>query len=183
MTDTIQRLAALEDTGYAHESRLLILIHAFTLGNASDGIRGMTKLAKLDFLLRYPTYLERALKARGASTRSVKVREHERSSVEARMVRYRFGPWDHRYPEVLRTLNARGLIALEKDGQAVMFRTTRKGSDVAEVLRSTGDFVDISARSEALRTHLNLTATNLMKFIYETFPEVVSLRSNQEIGT
>src|SRR5262245_34423509 len=102
MGETVQQLAALEEAGMSQEGRLLLLIEAFTAGDSQEGIRGLTKLAKLDFLLRYPTFLERALHARNRSTHSVKVKPFERLSVESRMVRYRFGPWDHRYPEVLR---------------------------------------------------------------------------------
>ena len=41
------------------EGRLLLLIDAFT--GATRSLEGRTKLAKLDFLLRYPNYLRRAL--------------------------------------------------------------------------------------------------------------------------
>jgi hypothetical protein len=52
--------------------------------------------------------LERALKAKGRSTREVQVEDHERQSVESEMVRYRFGPWDHRYRLFLNILIAEG---------------------------------------------------------------------------
>jgi hypothetical protein len=99
------------------------------------------------------------------------------------MVRYRFGPWDHRYPEVLRRLQGRGLVSVVKDGRTVVIKTTPVGAASAASLRATKKFDDIIDRAAALRTHLNLTATHLMKFIYDTFPEVLSLRSNEEIGT
>jgi hypothetical protein len=181
MTDTVQRLATLEDAGIAHEGRLLILINAFSQGEQSEGIRGLTKLAKLDFLLRYPTYLQRALLARGRSTRAVNLKDFETRSVESRMVRYRFGPWDHRYPEMLRRLSARGLVTVTKDGRTVIMRSTAAGSALAGELSKTATFDDVTDRAGALHTHLDLTATGLMKFIYETFPEVLSLRSNEEI--
>ena len=181
MNDIVDQLATLEDAGITHEGRLLILVSTFSEGDDSEGIRGLTKLAKLDFLLRYPTYLERALLARGRSTRAVNLKDHERVSVESRMVRYRFGPWDHRYPEMLRRLEARGLVVLHRDGRAVVVRATAAGSNAAVKLCETGSHDDVADRARALRTHLNLTATNLMKFIYDTFPEVVSLRSNEEI--
>ncbi|HEY0465205.1 MAG TPA: hypothetical protein VGC79_13390 [Polyangiaceae bacterium] len=181
MIETVQRLVGLESAGISHEGRLLVLIEKFTSGPDAEGVRGMTKLAKLDFLLRYPTYLERALQARKRSILAVKVRDFERLSVEARMVRYRFGPWDHRYPEILRRLSARGLISIAKEGRTVVVKTTATGTALAEQLAVTEPFADISSRSSALRTHFNLAATTLMKFIYETFPEVISLRANAEI--
>lgn len=181
MTDTVKHLALLEDAVVNHEGRLLLLIDAFSSGHQSEGVRGLTKLAKLDFLLRYPTFLERALVARRKSTKAVKVQEHERLSVEARMVRYRFGPWDHRYPEVLRRLEARDLVAVTREGRTIVMKATPAGTRAAQQLRSDPSFQDVADRASALRTHLDLTAVNLMKFIYETFPEVLSLRSDEEI--
>lgn len=182
MTDTVGRLARLEDDSVAHEARLLILIASFSDGRESEGVRGLTKLAKLDFLLRYPTFLQRALRARKRSVQAVKLKDFETRSVESRMVRYRFGPWDHRYPEVLRRLSARGLIEVKKDGRTVVIRATTPGLAAVESLRATSNFEDVISRAGALRTHLDLTATNLVRFIYDTFPEVISLRSNEEIG-
>ena len=65
-------------------------------------MEGLTKLAKLDFLLRYPVMLERAVVAKGHSTRDVHLKDHERLSVESQMVRD--SPWDHRYRELLNIL-------------------------------------------------------------------------------
>ena len=46
------------------EARLLLLIEAFSRGIKT--LEGRTKLAKLDFFLRYPRYFHRALQIRGA---------------------------------------------------------------------------------------------------------------------
>lgn len=181
MADTVQKLAGLDAASANHEGRLLLLIDAFSSGDKAEGVRGMTKLAKLDFLLRYPTFLERALQARRRPTQAVRLQDFERRSVESRMVRYRFGPWDHRYPEILRRLQARGLVTLQRDGRTIVMKTTAAGTKLSADLCKTGVFDDVSRRAATLNTHLNLAATNLMKFIYETFPEVVSLRSNEDI--
>jgi hypothetical protein len=87
----------LEGDDSLHLGRLLILVDVFAGRRGDQTIEGITKLAKLDFLLRYPAFLERALLARNAPEAAAKVEEFERNSVEARMVRYKFGPWDHRY--------------------------------------------------------------------------------------
>ena len=44
------------------EARLLLLIEAFS--RRENILEGRTKLAKLDFFLRYPIYFERALQIR-----------------------------------------------------------------------------------------------------------------------
>ena len=85
--DIVHALAALERSPELHTARLLILLNAF----ASDGdgaVEGLTKLAKLDFLLRYPVMLERALTTKRRTARSVGIEEHERISVESAMVRH-----------------------------------------------------------------------------------------------
>lgn len=52
----------LEGDDSLHLGRLLVLIDAFA-GKAGDQkLEGLTKLAKLDFLLRYPAFLERAIR-------------------------------------------------------------------------------------------------------------------------
>jgi hypothetical protein len=84
-----------------HLGRLLVLIDVFAGRRGDQTIDGITKLA--DFLLRYPSYLERALLARNAPEAAARVEEFERNSVEARMVRYKFGPWDYRYRRFLKS--------------------------------------------------------------------------------
>jgi hypothetical protein len=73
----------LEGDDSLHLGRLLLLMEAFGGRKGNQPIEGLTKLAKLDFLLRYPAYLERALIARKAPEAAAQVQEFERQSVEA----------------------------------------------------------------------------------------------------
>ena len=108
--DFVQTVADLDQSPELHVARLLVLLDAFAEDDQGGAIEGLTKLAKLDFLLRYPVMLERALEAKGRSIQDVQLEDHERYSVESEMVRYRFGPWDHRYREFLNILVAKGLV-------------------------------------------------------------------------
>jgi hypothetical protein len=90
-----------EDTNF-HMARLLILLKACGGRNGEQTVAGLTKLAKLDFLLRYPTYLERALSAKGKKTVKAQVTDSDRSSIESAMVRFKYGPWDFRYRRLLK---------------------------------------------------------------------------------
>ena len=148
-----------------------------------NAIHGLTKLAKLDFLLRYPIALERAMKARGRTTRRIGLQEHERYSVESEMVRYRFGPWDHRYRQILNGLVAKGLTSIRLDGRTVMIAPTPLGRAVAKRLAKDDVFAHYVTRAKILRSEFDLTGTKLMRFIYETFPEIVTMRSNAPIRT
>lgn len=179
--DIVRALTELEGTPDLHVARLLVLLGEFSGPDGTDRIEGLTKLAKLDFLLRYPTMLERALVARGRSAAAVQLQEHERVSVESRMVRYRFGPWDHRYRMLLNTLVAKGLASVSVEGRTVAIGLTPTGMQIARSLAQSEPFADVTRRAKALHTHFDISATNLMRFIYETFPELLSMRKNEAI--
>jgi hypothetical protein len=181
--DFVETVANLDQSLELHAARLLLLLDAFAEGDQSGAIEGLTKLAKLDFLLRYPVMLERALKAKGYSTREVQLEDHEWHSVESEMVRYRFGPWDHRYREFLNVLVAKNLASVSVEGRKVVIAPTEAGRDRARELSSNALFAQYARRAKLLKRHFDLTATNLMRFIYDTFPELVSLQSNAPITT
>jgi hypothetical protein len=181
--DIVETVANLDQFPELHAVRLLLLLDAFAEDDQRGAIEGLTKLAKLDFLLRYPVMLERALAAKGRSTREVQLEDHERHSVESEMVRYRFGPWDHRYREVLNLLVAKGLASVSIEGRKVVIAATEAGRNRARQFSNDDLFVQYARRARVLKRHFDLTATNLMRFIYDTFPEVVSLRSNAPIST
>ena len=179
--DLVKIIADLDDRADLHLARLLILIEEFSGSNGDDAIEGITKLAKLDFLLRYPIMLERALIAKNKPNRDVQLEDHEYNSVESEMVRYRFGPWDHRYREFLNILVCKDLIKISLEGKKVIILITDKGHLLAMELNSKSEFLAYSRRSKLLKRYFNLKATSLMNFIYATFPEVISLRTNEKI--
>jgi len=179
--DLVRSLAELDEVPELHAARLLILLRAFAGVDGLGRIQGLTKLAKLDFLLRYPVMLERALLAKKKSTREVKLEEHERSSVESEMVRYRFGPWDHRYRTILNLLISKGLVETSIEGRTISIGLTAAGLEASGLLTDQEAFEPHARRSILLHRHFDMTATNLMRFIYETFPEVLTLRANAPI--
>ncbi|AUZ53914.1 hypothetical protein B1L07_00830 [Stenotrophomonas acidaminiphila] len=181
--DIVEAVVNLDGAPELHLARILLLLNAFA-GDEGDGsIEGLTKLAKLDFLLRYPVMLDRALQAKGRSAKEVRLEDYERQSVESEMVRYRFGPWDHRYREFLNILVAKNLAAVSIEGRKVVITLTDKGRGIATNLMERPAFESYARRSLLLKRNFDMTATNLMRFIYQTFPEIVTLRSNQVIPT
>ena len=180
--DIVKAIADLDEYPELHEARILLLLSAFDAAG-QGAVEGLTKLAKLDFLLRYPVMLDRALAARGKGTRELRLEDHERQSVESEMVRYRFGPWDHRYREVLNVLVAKELAKVSIEGRKVVIFLTPRGREVAGLLASDPEFEQYSRRAGILKRNFDLSGTNLMKFIYQTFPEIISLRTNEAIPT
>ena len=174
-------VAPLEDDDNLHLGRLLVLLSAFAGNDGKGSVDGLTKLAKLDFLLRYPVNLERALQVRAKRGIDAGVRDYERKSIESSMVRYRFGPWDFRYRRFLNSLIARGLALATIEGRTIKIALTELGLELARQLSASSDFATIADRSRLLRRYCDLTATNLMKFIYETFPELSSMSSGKPI--
>src|ERR687890_441277 len=73
-------------------ARLLLLLNECGL---KGQIEGLTKLAKLDFFVRYPSFFTQACIEQGKPFFPVT------EAVESPMVRYYYGPWDHRYYQVL----------------------------------------------------------------------------------
>jgi hypothetical protein len=169
-------LTILEGDDSLHMGRLLVLMSAFVGKDGTGSVDGLTKLAKLDFLLRYPANLERALNARGGRGPDAHVEDYERKSIESSMVRYRFGPWDFRYRRFLNTLVARGLVSVSTEGRTIKIFLTGAGRDAAGELIRAPEFSTMSNRAKLLKRYCDLSATNLMKFIYETFPELGSMR-------
>jgi len=174
-------LASLEANDDFHLSRLLILLGVFSGKDGKETIGGLTKLAKLDFLLRYPVYLEQALEAKNKSTNNVHVEDYEKKSVESSMVRFRYGPWDFRYRRFINSLVAKGLATVNVKGRTIEIGLTPTGLQIMKILSEDTIFSDTVRRAKLLKTHFNQKGTHLMKFIYETFPEVVTLRLGEKI--
>src|ERR671920_2082189 len=151
------------------EARLLLLIDTFTTKTRS--LEGRTKLAKLDFFLRYPAYLSRALEVR-SSEAQMEVEPDEERNIENRMVRYRFGPWDPSYYGMLGRLIGKGLIRPVPVAQGIGFRSTDSGSALVKNLKQVEEWRKVAHRATLLKRHLNLSGTGLKNFVYEYFPEV-----------
>lgn len=170
-----------------HLGRLLVLLGSAdarktTIATKAKAIEGITKLAKLDFLLRYPSCLERALQALGRDPSEAAVLPRERASIEAKMIRFRYGPWDARYRRWLGLLSARGLVTLGIQGNTVQIGLTDLGRDVANRFRADSLYTDLSKRADIVIKAVGpMTATRLKDFVYEAVPEIIEMKWGKEI--
>ena len=101
-----------------HAARLLLLVSICGTKKKATGfmrLDGLTKLAKLDFLTRYPDFYEKLAEYLGVQA---KAPLHD---VESCMVRFHYGPWDERYYHILGYLESRGLLIVDRDGAYVSF--------------------------------------------------------------
>jgi hypothetical protein len=181
MKDLFSILSELEKDEHIHLGRLLLLLDVFAGDSHLGEIEGLTKLAKLDFLLRYPVYLERALTQTGKQMKKSPPLDFERKSVETKMIRFKYGPWDFRYRRFINTLIGMDLVYIRQDGRSYFLGITEKGVLKAKTLETNEAFNDLLERAKTIKTHFNLTGTNLMRFIYRTFPEIGTLQYGKEI--
>ena len=146
-------------------------------------IQGITKLAKLDFLLRYPNCLERLLKALNKSTAKANIKDYEKTTIESKMVRFRYGPWDERYRRWIGLLVAKGLALTYHRGRTVHIGLTEAGRNILGKYNSIEEFDDLSIRSEEIFKAVGaLPGTRLKDLIYDVFPEIVDLKWGQGIN-
>lgn len=160
------------------EARILLLINGFTTKTKS--LEGRTKLAKLDFLLRYPSFMQRALSIKNPQ-QTMNVSQEEKLNIESRMIRYRYGPWDPSYYAILGKLIGKGLIETVPNQHGISYRTTENGQRIATALEKEDSWSETRIRIKLLKQNFNLTGTNLKKFIYEHFPEVTGAKWGDEL--
>jgi hypothetical protein len=174
-------LAATERDDHLHMARLLLLMAAHA-GTKRRPVEGLTKLAKLDFLLRYPNCLERALVADHKDPSVARVQHFERTTIESKMIRFRYGPWDHRYRRWVALLSARGLVLTSVVGRTVNIWPTDEGLRVAAALGDDEPLGDLAIRAEVVAKRFGgKTGSRLKEFVYETFPELTDMKWGEEI--
>jgi len=160
------------------EARILLLIYGFTTQTKS--LEGRTKLAKLDFLLRYPRFMQRALAIRKPE-HNMEISPEEKINIEGRMIRYRYGPWDPSYYAILGRLIGKGLVEVVPNNKGLSYRTTQHGSGLAKSLAKEDAWAETYARIKLLKSNFDLTGNALKEFIYKHFPEVVGASWEQKL--
>ncbi len=164
---------AADDITELHAARLLLLVQHC---GSKDSIDGLTKLAKLDFFVRYPAFFDRV------SRQSGKAVSGQGDQVESSMVRHHYGPWDKRYYRVLAFLESRGLIRVEKRGRTFDFILTDLGKIKATVLSKEVSFEPLVSQMKAVRKVLGRkSGTQLKDLVYEAFDAEVKQRKLGEI--
>ena len=164
-----------------HVARLLLILRPLA-GKGDGTVAGITKLAKLDFLCRYPQYFQRFIDRVRKRREVVELHEYEKTTVESRMIRFRYGPWDPRYRRWIGLLVSRGLAHAYTKGQTVHVGLTQAGLAVSHDLATTDEFRDLDVRAQQLsRIAGSKSGTQLKKIIYEIVPELGRMDWGQRI--
>ena len=179
----LQLAAAVENSDEFNEARLLLLLKAAAgKEETAKPLEGIMKLAKMDFLLRYPNMLERALKVIGESKKSalaaaIAIPEEDRDTIEARMIRFRFGPWDPRYRRWLSILVAKQLASVYREGRTVKIQISKAGMAVAGQLAETEAFKPLAERARVVQSAVgNMPSSKITAFVYKIAPEIISTK-------
>jgi len=163
-----------DDITEFHAARLLLLL-AFS--GTKGHIDGLTKLAKLDFFVRYPSFFEVASTILGQKTTS------SMGSIESRMIRYRYGPWDKRYYDILPYLKSKGAVSVTKDQKgAFRFKLTEKGNEIAQEMSSISEFSTLIEQMKKVKKVLgSKSGTALKNLIYDIFDREVAQKPMDEV--
>lgn len=166
------------------EARVLLLIDVFSrkANGTTRYLEGRVKLTKLDFLLRYPRHLRRVLLAHGARPDQVAVIDPDEAPLDARMVRYRYGPWDPSYYAVLGSLIGRGMVDVAplSGNTGFGYRTSERGARLAADLQTDESFDRIAERLRLIRRYLDKSGTTLKQYLYE-IPEIADAAWHEDL--
>lgn len=162
-----------DDLTEFHAARLLLLLSKCGVNGQIDGL---TKLAKLDFFVRYPSFFAEACRHEN------KAFEPVTDTVESPMVRHHYGPWDHRYYQVLAFLEARGLIQITQISNSFDFALMPDGADVADRLAKSPEFAELVAQMRQVkRAFGNWKGATIKNLIYKVFEKEVADRELGEV--
>jgi hypothetical protein len=144
----------------------------------SGRIDGLTKMAKLDFFVRYPEFFEAARSAIGPEAAgSGKDSAESDLAVESAMVRHHYGPWDKRYYHVLAHLEAKRLITVAKEGNAYRLKLTDLGKECAKTLAGRPSFEPLVAQMRDVKKTFGTKSGSYLKdLIYRLFDQEVRQR-------
>ncbi|HKP05434.1 MAG TPA: hypothetical protein VJU77_18945 [Chthoniobacterales bacterium] len=155
-----------------HAARILLL---FAICGTGGRIDSLTKLAKLDFFVRYPDFFRRACQTLGLDVEDIE------TTVESAMVRHHYGPWDKRYYQVLGYLEARGLIQTTRVGRAFNLTLTPKGKGIASQLRMDPNFAVVCGQMKRVKKVFGQkSGASIKNLIYRVFEKEVALLRHGE---
>jgi len=150
-----------------HAARITLLVH---LCGVKNRIGGLTKLAKLDFFVRYPNFFQRAADHLKQEAEALASRV-----VESAMVRHHYGPWDARYYQILAYLESRAVLTVERRDKTFVFTLTDGGVAVARRLAGEDSFQDLCGQMRAVKKLFDKKSGDwLKKLVYQLFEEEVA---------
>jgi hypothetical protein len=162
-----------------HQARVLLLVTAVAdHPEHQRKLDGLTKLAKLDFLVRYPALAPTVLDSLDTDDERLHLSPTERdraTDVEAPMTRYKYGPWDDRYYPVIGALVARGLLRYTRGRRgSVALAPTAQGRQLANEMSADPLWNPIWDRCAAVADGSGgLTGNALKNLVYDRLSDLM----------
>ncbi|WP_406224650.1 hypothetical protein [Streptomyces anulatus] len=184
--NTLERALLREDLAY-HQARVLLLVNAVSKNPGHQRkLDGLTKLAKLDFLLRYPALAPKVLDRLPESDPRLNLSREEIAAptdVESPMVRYKYGPWDDRYYAIIGALVGRGLLRYTRARKgSVALAATPEGRRLAEAMGAADDWKALGERSEAIAdASSGMTGNAIKDLVYQRLDHLMDRPHRQVI--
>lgn len=176
----------LDDLAY-HQARVLLLVSAVAAEPKHNRkLDGLTKLAKLDFFVRYPALATEVLEDLEPDGR-MHLSDEDLSNpttVQDPMTRYKYGPWDDRYYPVIGALVARGLLKYGTGQRgSVSLLPTPAGKKLANELAAEDVWHEVADRCAAIaEASRGMTGNALKKLIYERLADLMNRPHRQVIS-
>ncbi|MFI2754190.1 hypothetical protein ACGIF2_15700 [Cellulomonas sp. P22] len=179
--------SAVDDLVY-HQTRILLLVTAVAgePGNAGK-LDGLTKLAKLDFLVRYPGLAPVVLDSLEDSDPKLHLTSYELAeptSVADPMIRYKYGPWDDKYYPIIGALVSKGLLRYTKgrQGSVALAPTTHGRRLVQDIVKESTWSAVHDQCSAVAAAAAGMTGNALKLLIYERLPHLMD-RAHRKLIT
>lgn len=174
-----------DDLAY-HQTRVLLLVNAIAAEPGHQRkVDGLTKLAKLDFLVRYPALAPHVLDGLDEVDRRLHVTSEDRNDptdVEAPMTRYKYGPWDDRYYPVIGALVGRGLLRYTRGRRgSVALAPTAQGRRLAGEIAAGPLWREVWDRCTAVaEASGGMTGNALKELVYTRLADLMD-RPHREV--
>jgi len=93
------------------------------------------------------------------------VKEFERTTIESKMIRFKYGPWDDRYRRWIGLLVSQGLVSVDFEGRTVFINLTEQGKQVANLFAADVAYQDLLERSQIVhKVFGSYSATKIKDF-------------------
>ena len=125
--------------------------------------------------------MERALEYLSKDTNAANIQEFERTTIESRMVRFRYGPWDERYRRWIGLLIAKGLAHTFVRGRTIHVEITEKGKQVAEQLANLSELEILNLGSNKIREIKGLDNLENLEILHLISNEIKEIKGLENL--
>jgi DNA-binding PadR family transcriptional regulator len=136
-------------------------------------------LAKLDFFVRYPDFFKQIqLHLSEDKGSALNLDTANTGLVESSMIRYKYGPWDSRYYQLLAYLEGRRLLEVTKGSKgSFVFKLTEAGLEIARRFAQEDSYSELCQHMKEVKDLIGGKSGGVLKsLIYKVFDkEIASL--------